>query len=60
MNTATDAAASAWIRFPWTMSHLLCGSALESAVLLRFRVRRELFVTDNLLRSGGRLACLSL
>jgi hypothetical protein len=57
MNTATDAPASAWIRFPWTMSHLLCGSALESAVLGGFRVRRELFVTGSWSRSGCTLAC---
>jgi len=38
MNTATDVHASAWIRFLWIMSHLLCGSALEQAVLSGFRV----------------------
>jgi hypothetical protein len=48
MNTATDVRASAWIRFLWIMSHLLCGSALEWAVLFRFRARREPFVTGVL------------
>jgi hypothetical protein len=38
MNTATDVRVSAWIRFLWIMSHLLCGSALEQVVLSRFRL----------------------
>ena len=45
MITASDVRASAWIRFLWIMSHLLCGSALELAPLFRFRALHELFVT---------------
>jgi hypothetical protein len=44
-NTATDVRASAWIRFLWVMVHLLCGSALEWAVLFGFHAHRELFMT---------------
>jgi hypothetical protein len=46
MNTTTAVRSSAWIRFPWIMSHLLCGSALEWVVPPGFRARREPFVTD--------------
>jgi len=39
MNTATNERATAWIRFLWIMSHLLCGLALEWIVLFRFRAQ---------------------
>jgi len=45
MNTATDERASARIRFLWIMGHLLCGSALEWAILFGFHAHREPLVT---------------
>jgi hypothetical protein len=47
MNTATDARASTRIRFLWIMGHLLCGSALEWAVLFGFHAHRELSMTGS-------------